>query len=112
MAAILPLVTTSPDVGLVTPASSFRIVLFPAPLRPINPTDSPCWISNETFFSAQKSRSKGCKALGAERLASGPEDETPGAEDDVLCAMLFALCAATPLNGLKRCIAWVTRSRK
>lgn len=46
IAPTFPFTITRPTVGLITPASVFRRVVFPAPLSPITPTISP--------FSAEK----------------------------------------------------------
>lgn len=50
--AILPLTLIFPVVGFVTFERSFNNVDFPAPLRPIIPTASPCSILKSTSRSA------------------------------------------------------------
>ena len=44
---------TRPSVGSVMRDRILSSVLLPAPLRPMMPTTSPCWTSNDTSFSAQ-----------------------------------------------------------
>ena len=51
---MLPWMLTLPPVGCITPAISFSMVLFPAPLPPISATASPRRISKLTPFSAMK----------------------------------------------------------
>ena len=51
---ILPFTSTVPVVGLYTPLTTLRSVLFPAPLAPIIPTTSPLFILKSISFNAQK----------------------------------------------------------
>ena len=53
--ATRPRSTTRPAVGSVIRLNIFSSVLFPAPLRPMIPTASPCLISKFTSLSAQNS---------------------------------------------------------
>ncbi len=50
-----PLISSSPTVGAVMRDKILSRVLFPAPLLPTMPTDSPCLIEKLTSLSAQKS---------------------------------------------------------
>ena len=52
---ITPSTSTLPSVGFITPLTTFKRVLFPAPLEPINPTTSPFSTLKVIFFKAQKS---------------------------------------------------------
>lgn len=44
---IFPSTVTFPEVGDITPATSFRMVDLPLPFGPMMPTHSPLWISKE-----------------------------------------------------------------
>jgi hypothetical protein len=50
-----PKVSARPLVGSVMRERIFSSVDFPAPLRPMIPTTSPCFTSKETSLSAQRS---------------------------------------------------------
>jgi hypothetical protein len=49
-----PCTCTVPDVGLVMPATSFSMVLFPEPLRPMTPNVWPAVTEKLTSCTAQK----------------------------------------------------------
>ena len=62
-----------PSVGAVMPASSLRIVLLPAPLRPMMPSVSPRATSKLTSRSAQNSR----RSLGSPSPLRGADRRPP-----------------------------------
>ena len=49
---LFPIISISPEVGLINPDMQLKVVDLPQPFGPINPTNSPFLISNEMSLIA------------------------------------------------------------